>query len=186
MKFISFFLLFFTFTSILASPVAVPTSDLIVRRDAAGLDVVLKECAAEVKGVCDEYKKICATTCSSKHITDWSNKISKICYKYIEICKAKFPPGSKWGGKAEIIAEILAAILIDINNCLKFLASKAGLLGLIVVLVGLVGGLITALNALLACISVYVAGLLVLVGALLFKVLGLLGCILCSLGLVLT
>jgi predicted signal transduction protein with EAL and GGDEF domain len=65
---------------------------------------------------------------------------------------------------------------------LLFLAIKAGLLGLIAVLVGLVGGLIAALHALLACIAIYVDGFYAAFTVAFYLALGFVKCVLCLCG----
>ncbi|RPA76611.1 hypothetical protein BJ508DRAFT_182309 [Ascobolus immersus RN42] len=182
---ISFFLFFFTFASVLATPVAVPASDLITRAEKVELDTIIKACISEVKVVDAKYNATCSKSCGPTQITNWSKEISVICYKYVDICKTKLPAGYKWKGLVTIIVELVVALLIEINFTLKFLVSKAGLLGIVAGLLNLVAVLIAGLNALLACLALYVPGLLALVGKLLISVLGLVGCLLCNLGLLL-
>lgn len=172
-----------------ASPVAVPSNELVKRGDDGGslidvdVDIIIGTLVEDVLVINKNYNEVCKDSCTTDHVKSWAKEVSDKCYVAIDKC-GKLPKGHKFLG-VEIIAALVVKLLVSINVTLKFLLSQCGLLGLLVSIVHLVAVLIAALNSLLACLVLLVDGLLALVAKLLLEALGLLGCLICDLGVLL-
>jgi len=170
---------FIAITQVVASPVANADSvELVEKRQTEDVDAILADLIVSVKATDATYTSTtCASSCSSTKIKSWCSEIAGHCHTAIDKCKA-LPSGHQFPDKDKC-AGLVIDLLTEINTTLKFLLSKAGLLGLLTGLLSLISVLIAALNELLAVLATCVVdGLLAAILALLSSIVG---CLICSL-----